>query len=120
MKTKLWTAGLLILTLMACDDIIEVEDISEESVNLLAPVDEAVLNITDPIFSWQPVADAETYHLQIAQPSFEAALQIVADTTLEGTRYNTSLEINTYEWRVRAENSGYQTDYTTQSFSVEE
>lgn len=120
MKINLWRTGLIILCLTACDDIIEVEDISEETVTALAPVDGSVLQVTNPSFSWESVTEAERYHLQIAQPSFAEALQVIADTVLVGTRYNATLEANAYEWRVRAENSGYQTPYTTQSFSIEE
>ena len=103
-----------------CDDILEVEDISDKSVIVLAPSNDVVLNSNDLTFSWNALEDAESYHLQVATPSFEAAAQVVLDTLITTTSYSTSLEFNTYEWRIRAENSGYQTNYTIQSFSIEE
>ncbi len=110
----------LIALTFSCDDIIEVDDISAKSVILLAPTNQAVLNITDLTFSWQVVEEAESYHIQIATPSFENALQIVKDSVDVSNSFTTTLEANDYEWRVRAENSGYQTNYTTQTFTIEE
>lgn len=119
MKKIVMFLGILIC-FMSCTDIIEVEDISGEKVMLLAPTNEAVLNITDLTFTWQEVEEAESYRIQIAIPSFAEALQIVKDSTLITTNFTTILVANSYEWRVRAENSAYETTYTTQTFTVEE
>lgn len=110
----------LLCVIYSCDDIVEVENISDETVTLLAPSNNAILNITELTFSWQTLQDAEEYHLQIATPAFENALQIVKDTTLTTTNFSTTLDYNMYQWRVKAINSGYNTGYTTQSFSIEE
>lgn len=110
---------LAILFLFSCDDITEIEDISNRSVSVLAPTDAVVLNITEVTFSWNAVEDAENYRVQIATPNFEDATQIVADTLVITTNFTKTLAIGNYEWRVRGENSGYQTSYSTQSFSIE-
>jgi hypothetical protein len=116
--------GILILIIglfsVACDDIIEVEDISNTAVTLLAPSDGVVLNTTTLTFSWENVEDAETYHIQIATPTFNEALQIVTDSTLTSNSFTTTLNVAAYEWRVRAKNSGYETAYTKQGFTIEE
>lgn len=117
---KILLAYSLFIIVTACDDIIEVEDISNQTVILLAPTNNAVLNITELTFSWQTVADAESYHIQIATPTFNEALQIVTDSTVMITSFSTPLEVNDYEWRVSAVNSDFQTTYTTQSFTIEE
>lgn len=118
---KIYSRLLILMTLLlfSCDDITEIEDISNRTVNILAPTNDAVLNITDVTFSWNNVEDAENYRLQIATPSFENAAQIVADTLVTATHFTKTLTIGNYEWRVRGENSGYQTSYSTQSFSIE-
>ena len=125
------------LCVLSCDDIIEVEDISDKEVIVLAPSNQVILNTTDVIFTWEALEDAETYHLQIATPTsvsifglkdiaksclttFENAQQIVHDSMLVGTRFSTTLDFKGYEWRVRAENSGYTTSYKVNSFSIEE
>lgn len=111
---------LLLLFVTGCEEIIEVEDISNDSVTILAPTDTAVLNITDINFSWNSVEDAEKYKLQIGTPDFETTNQIVLDTTITDTSFNQTLELGNYQWRIRAENSDYQTAYSSQSFTVEE
>ena len=119
MKKKLFILSVCIIA-TNCSEIIEVEDISSKTVTLIAPTNEAVLNISDLTFSWQTIEEAEAYRIQIATPTFENALQIVKDTTVSTTNFSTTLSTNSYEWRVRAENSGYETSYTKQSFSIEE
>lgn len=106
--------------LFSCDDIIEVDDISQEEVTILAPVNSAVLNDNSVIFSWEAVEFAETYTIQIATPTFSEALQIVEDSTLTATNFTRQLPNADYEWRVRAENSGYTTNYTLHQFSIED
>jgi hypothetical protein len=105
---------------MSCDDLIEVVDISDRTVSVLAPTNETVLNTTSITFTWEAIEDAESYSLQIATPSFDEAIQIVVDTTLTSLNYMDVLDNGNYEWRIRAENSDYQTTYTTQSFSIEQ
>ena len=111
---------MVLVSCLACEDILPDQDISNDTVVLIAPSNDAVLNITTINFSWEAVQDADHYHLQIAQPSFQAALQIIQDTIITSNQYSTSLSANSYEWRVRGENGAYQTNYTTQNFSVEE
>ena len=110
---------LFFLGLMACDDIFEVTDISNNTVELLAPSDNVTLDTSALLFSWTALEDAESYHLQVAVPTFNDATQIIVDTLTSTLNYSTTLDNNTYQWRVRAENSGYQTNYTTQNFTVE-
>jgi len=110
----------LLITAIACDDIIEVEDISDNTVNILAPTNGTVLDTLTTTFTWEALESAEHYYLQVATPSFENANQIVADTLLVKTSFSKLLPVNSYEWRIRAENSDYNTNYTQQSFSIEE
>lgn len=115
-------AFLIVITVfsVSCDDIIEVEDISKQSVDVLAPTDSSTVDTVKVAFSWSPVSDAKQYHLQVAKPSFENASQIVADTLLTRQNYSQDLVEGSYQWRIRAENSDYATAYTTVSFSIAE
>ena len=103
---------------IACDDIIEVVDISNETVTVLAPKDEVVLTVSDITFSWESLEEADSYHVQVATPTFSEATQIVLDTIVTETDISKTLGTNNYEWRIKAKNSGYETDYVTQKFSV--
>lgn len=93
-------------------------DITDQKVVLVAPYDQAQFSSTSITFTWEHVADATKYHLQIAKPNFVNPLQIVLDTTITGTSFTHQLAISDYEWRVEAVNSAYKTPYVTQSFKV--
>ncbi|TXK78900.1 hypothetical protein [Mesonia sp. K4-1] len=104
--------------LTGCEDIIEVDNISEERVKLLAPADDVISNSTTISFSWEMIEEADAYQLQVAKPSFEEAIEIVTDTTSSSTRYSETYSEGNFEWRVKALNSAYETEYTTHSFSI--
>ena len=106
------------LCLYACEDIIGVEDISETSVLALAPTNGVVLTQDSVVFSWNPTEDALAYRLQVARPTFENATQIVLDSLVTSSSFSQILESGDYQWRVRAENSGYTSGYTTNSFTI--
>jgi predicted secreted protein len=107
------------LCLFSCHDIKEVVDISGDTVNLLAPTSDAVITNAEVIFTWDALAEATGYKLQIATPSFGNASQIVTDSLVTATTFSKTLVSGNYEWRLRAENSGYQTPYFSHVFSVD-
>ena len=115
---------LTIVVLYSCEELLEVPDISGEEVMLLAPTDSTEVLQANVNFTWNEVFEATSYHVQVAQPSFLAASQIVVDTLVVvdsayvGTRFTKILINNGYEWRVKALNSDFETEYTTHSFTV--
>jgi len=109
---------LFVLTI-SCHDIIGVEDISQKTVTTLAPTNNSILSNANVTFSWESLKDAEHYRLQISTPTFGEATQIVLDSLVSSTSFLKELTPNAYQWRVRAENSGYTTAFSTQSFLVE-
>ena len=110
----------ILLLAISCEEIIEVEDISQEQVEVLAPINNAVVNTPQVRFSWEQLAFSENYRLQVATPNFLQATQIIEDTLISTLQFDKVLEAGDYEWRIKALNSAYQTPYKTQSFSVEE
>ncbi len=112
------------LGLCACEDILEVPDISNQQVTLLAPLNGTVVNDSVVRFSWGEVMDTEGYVVQVARPTFENAAQFVIDTTIVidstfvGARLSTTLSNATYEWRVKAFNSGFETEFFSSRFEV--
>ncbi|MFD0963845.1 hypothetical protein [Pseudofulvibacter geojedonensis] len=110
---------LVIMVFISCDDIIDEVDISNRSVELLAPTDTAVLTSTDVNFTWSTVADANEYVIQIAIPDFTNSLQIVTDSTINTTSFSTTLlAASSYEWRVKAKNPNYETGFSTRSLTT--
>ena len=116
----LFFCALLAFLCMACEEILVVEDISEDTVAILAPTTDSVLAEGIISFSWSELEEAEQYRLQLATPTFENASQILLDSIITTTSFSKTLEFGNYEWRIRAENSEYQTAYTIQNFTVEE
>lgn len=70
----------LLIVVFSCDDIIEVEDISQKTVAVLAPTNNSVIANSTVTFSWGALNDADQYRLQISTPTFSDATQIVVDS----------------------------------------
>ncbi|WP_281335991.1 hypothetical protein [Flavobacterium eburneipallidum] len=110
--------GLLFLTFISCEEILMEKDISNREVVLVAPMNNAQFYSTGVTFFWETVADATEYQLQIATPNFANPLQIIIDTKIKENSFTQQLPIGNYEWRVRAINSGYSTNYAARLISV--
>tara|TARA_R110001606_G_scaffold342855_1_gene491421 strand:- start:4822 stop:5229 length:408 start_codon:yes stop_codon:yes gene_type:complete len=104
--------------LYGCEAIF-VENISNATVTILAPTEGTTINSGEVNFNWNAVNDAESYQIQIATPSFTNASQVVLDTIITKTSFSKNITIGNYQWRVKAINSDYQTNYTTTSFEVQ-
>lgn len=123
---KLLLLFLIGIGIFSCEDIIEVPDISDQSVEILAPLDNSQLDTLNINFNWNFVEDAEQYRFQIAEPSFMEAEQFLVDELINevdslNTGNNFNYEFATdgdYEWRVKALNSAYETSYTTAGFNI--
>ncbi|MBD1261977.1 hypothetical protein HZY62_15345 [Maribacter polysiphoniae] len=121
---KIMFCTLLVVSMGSCEDILEVVDISDEPVVLLAPAEGVIVTDSLVSFNWNGIDEADAYLIQVATPSFENASQIlldsvmVIDSTFQGTRISKVLSNNDYQWRVQAYNSGYQTEFSTHTFSV--
>ncbi|MDC8005218.1 hypothetical protein POV27_14245 [Aureisphaera galaxeae] len=111
----------IIATVAACDEegglLIET-DISNRTVTLIAPSNNSEVATNTVFFDWSAVEDATSYEFQIATPNFENPAQLLANTQDTVTSSEVALNIGTYEWRVKALNSNYETAYTTAAFQV--
>ncbi|WP_299334926.1 hypothetical protein [uncultured Psychroserpens sp.] len=119
MSKKIWII-LLVFAVFNCEELIEVEDISNETVTILAPSNNLVIDNTNINFSWQPLDFADEYQLQIASPNFDNAEEIVEDTLISNTNFSKILATGDYQWRVKATNFAYETLYTTQNLTIED
>lgn len=107
-----------VFTLWSCEEILMEDDISANNVVLLAPMDNAQFFSTSVSLSWEPVEFATKYRLQIAKPNFASATEILLDTEITATNFTQQLNIGQYEWRVKAINSAYETNYVSRKISV--
>lgn len=125
-KNKHLLFALLIsaLGISSCEDILEVPDISNTTIELLAPKDSTVVHTATVNFHWNGIADADGYVIQVATPDFENAAQIlldsiiVLDSTFVGTRTSLPLSNGNFQWRVKGINSGFETNFSTGTFQV--
>ncbi len=109
---------LLVFAFLSCEEVLMEDDISEETVVLLAPADNAQFFSTSVTLTWEPVQYATKYRLQIAKPNFATATEIVLDTELTTTTFTQQLNIGAYEWRVKAINSAYETNFVARKLTV--
>ena len=109
------------IAILACEEIINEENISKDTVSVIAPTHNSTLETKKEInYNWQSIDGARNYELQIATPNFDDAAQIHVDTIVTNVLFSVdSLEAGDYEWRVRALNGAFSTAYSTNGFIVE-
>lgn len=117
---------LILAFVTACDDIIEVPEINEQEIIVLAPLEGAVITGNDVSFNWNAIEDAREYKVEVAQPNFANAAQIVLDSLfvedslgLIATKIQRTLLNGNYQWRIKGRNGGIETPFTTNSFTVD-
>ena len=118
MRNKYCVYIALLLSLTSCNVIFE-NDISGDSVALLAPFEAASLSSNVVTFWWSEVENATSYQLQVVSPNFESTLELKLDTIVASTNYSIALSTGDYSWRVRALNSAYETKYTSATFTID-
>lgn len=94
------------------------KDISDKTVVLVSPTNNAQFSSTGVAFTWDEVENATKYTLQIARPNFETPIQIVLDTTVTSASFTQQLPIGNYEWRVKASNESYSTAFSSRLISI--
>ena len=120
MKTwinKLFVAFITVCLCSNCEAVF-IENISEETIVLLAPSNNVQIDSIEIQFNWKPLQDATAYEIQIATPTFEAATQLVLDSIVTNTIISKNLHLGAYQWRVRGKNAAYSTNFTTNSFTI--
>lgn len=106
------------MLVFGCDDIF-VKNISSGIVILSAPADSVTVNAsTTSKFLWESLEGAESYELRIAFPTVAQSQNILLDTTVSTTSLPYKLPKGTYQWCVRASNSGYTTSYSCRVIKV--
>jgi hypothetical protein len=119
-KTSYFILALTIIPFASCEEgglLIE-PDISNETVTLIAPSNGSEVSSNIIFFDWETVEDASTYEIQVATPNFDATAQLLLNTEDFLTVAELQLPVGEYQWRVRAKNSNYQTQYSVASFRV--
>lgn len=108
--------GFLCLTFYNCEDILE-EDISDDIVFTIYPTEDLIIESNVVNFQWNTLEGSDDYRLQI----FNTSQVKLVDTLIARTQITIPLSEGNYQWRVRGENSAYQSTYSLPvSFVVNE
>ena len=114
-KNLLIAATLIIA--FGCEDFLE-KDLSDKAPTLIAPADSVETLHQNLTFAWESMEGAENYRLIVVSPSFERAELYLLDTLVEKLSFGVTLTPRQYEWKVRAENSAYESLYTQRTFTI--
>jgi predicted phage tail protein len=86
---------------------------------LVAPIDASKIGTATVTFLWQSLSLATHYRIQVSDEGFNNSTLIDLEDTTSNDFYTTTLSEGTYFWRVRAENNGSESDYTTHSVTID-
>lgn len=110
---------LIFLVFYSCEHITEEYDITKEIIDLELPVNQSSLENNNVIFSWEKNATISFFRFQVASPDFDSSNLFLIDTLVATNLYRDTLFYNrNYEWRVRGENSIFNTAFSSRSFFI--
>lgn len=95
----------------SCEAVFE-RDISEDTLNLIIPVNNDTSETNNVQFKWDELKGASYYNLQIVKPSFSAIDEFILDSNITGGEFYFALDPGSYQFQIRAENSAYQSLWT--------
>lgn len=105
-KNNSYFFALLIgISFFSCDDILE-EDISDDQIIIISPLDGTTIDGNTVPFNWNELDGTNDYVLQVYSNSI-----LVIDSTITSSPLNLVLNENTYEWRIKGRNDAYETQY---------
>ncbi len=111
-------AAIAVLSMVSCQDFFE-KNIEDKTVTIISPLDGTVSPYYAVIFRWNDVSGATEYQIQAVSPSFENPLLFLYDTLISGTSITLSFNPGSFQWRIRAVNSAYMSNFQTYYFSIE-
>ena len=110
--------ALIIPLLVGCSDVLE-EDLTNDEVIIFAPPDNYLTTANSISFVWAEMPDALNYEMEIAWPSFDSMITLVADTNIYSNTFSIGLTPGAYEWRLRAVNGSSETPWNLRSFVID-
>ncbi len=105
------------LCLISCDDIF-VKDISDKTVNIIAPISDTTLNDHEVSLVWETIEGADNYQVIIVSPSFSNIQKITCDSITTDYKLKLTLENGSYEYSVQAHNFAYSSLKSSRQFTV--
>lgn len=85
-------------------------DLSQQTLVVSSPPQNYITNQTNINFTWLPFDLADDYRLEVASPDFNGT--VLLDINLAATTISYTFDVGTYQWRIRAQNSSSNSQYT--------
>jgi hypothetical protein len=109
-------AVIIFFSMVSCEDILE-KNITNSIVEVIYPKNDVEIFSNVVNFQWTEVDGAKKYRIQV----YSDASRVVLDSLVTKNAISFPISKGDYNWKVRAENSGYTSSYTnTFNFSVKE
>lgn len=106
------------LIFSSCDAIFE-ENIEESSLQIIYPQDSTKTAVQTVDFRWEELEGADEYRIQIVSPNFDGITSFITDTTVATTNMVYTLLPGEYQWKIRAQNYGYESPYQVYSLTID-
>ncbi len=100
-----------LLSIASCNAVFE-KDITDSEVTLIIPTQNDTVEANQVHFKWVTVQGADYYNLQIVKTAFDDIDDFVLDSNVVGEEFYQVLAPGNYEFKIRAENGAYQSEYT--------
>ncbi len=97
----------MLVALTSCEDFF-VDDISDANIQPVHPAEDQTIETNVTQFQWVSVDGADNYRVQI----LNSDNLVIQDSLVETNFLNYALEDDDYSWRVRGENSEYETAFS--------
>lgn len=104
-KIKYLLGLILMIVLFSCDDVFE-EDISDDILVIINPQDGDIIEGNTVQFLWNMLEGVDDYTIQVYSTN-----TLVLDTVVTSPPFVDVLNSGLYEWRIKGQNNGYETQY---------
>ena len=106
------------LTILESDSTGGKADISNNTLNILAPTNSLQTKNAEITIWWEKVDSATAYQLAIVSPDFENIESVILDSTLTNNKYKRKLVPGKYQWSLFAFNDASETEKVMRSFTI--
>lgn len=113
-RVQAFNSGYKTLFSSASFSVQEPENFSDYSVQLLTPLDEELYNNKKVLLNWGDIIAAQKYRIELLQDG-----EVYFQTSTEKTQIELEFLSGTTRWKVRAENEGEFTPYSSRVLTID-
>ncbi len=117
-RFKFLAIALCMMSLAACTEIFE-KDIEDKTITIYTPNDSDTSISYLQTFWWSQVDFATSYQIQVVSPNFSAPKILILDSLVKTNRFQYYIGPGNFEWKVRALNGAYKSEYFGKRFIID-